>query len=91
MLRPGRLVTLCILVVSFWFLNVTARSQRAASSNPDGPCVLPALSPVGQGANMFSDELEEWLGDVIDQTFRKQFHVVEDSDGYLQRLSSEAG
>lgn len=35
---------------------------------------------------MFSDEQEEWLGEVVDDSFRKQFHVVEDPEGYLQKL-----
>lgn len=38
---------------------------------------------------MFNDQQEEWLGEVIDQTFRKQFHVIEDPDGALQKLGDK--
>jgi predicted Zn-dependent protease len=47
---------------------------------------MPILSSTSSNTNIFNDEQEEWLGEVIDQTFRKQFHVVEDPDGYLQKL-----
>jgi WD40 repeat protein len=90
MLRPSCFVALCILVVSL--LQVTAQAQpqpaqqvRIASSS-DGACALPNLPSTSRGPNIFSDQQEEWLGDVIDQTFRKDFHVVEDPDGYLQKL-----
>jgi WD40 repeat protein len=73
-------------------LQVTAQAQpqpaqqvRIASSS-DGACALPNLPSTSRGPNIFSDQQEEWLGDVIDQTFRKDFHVVEDPDGYLQKL-----
>jgi len=36
--------------------------------------------------NIFSDEQEEWLGEIVDQSFRKEFHVVDDPEGRLQRL-----
>jgi WD40 repeat protein len=82
---PSYLVALCILVVSF--LQVTAQAQPAkTTSGSDGPCSMPPLPTTPRGPNIFNDEQEEWLGDVIDQTFRRDFHVVEDPDGYLQKL-----
>ena len=89
MLRPSYLVALCFLVVSF--LQVTAQSQpqpaqQVKTTSPDGPCAMPTLPATSRAPNIFSDQQEEWLGDVIDQTFRKNFQVVEDPDGYLQKL-----
>lgn len=85
MLRPSCFVALCILVVSL--LQVTAQAQQGkAASSQDGACAMPTLPTTSRTPNIFSDEQEEWLGDVIDQTLRKSFHVVEDPDGYLQKL-----
>src|SRR5579864_8929895 len=87
MLRPSYLATLCILVVSLLQVTVQAQPQPVkTSSGPDGPCAMPTLPATSRAPNIFNDEQEEWLGDVIDQTFRKNFHVVEDPDGYLQKL-----
>ncbi len=85
MLHPRYLFTPCILLVLFLNLPSTAQ-QVKASSDLDGPCAMPASPAAVKGLNIFSDEQEEWLGEVIDQAFRKEFHVVEDPDGYLQKL-----
>src|SRR5262245_17586493 len=60
--------------------------QPARPGEPNDPCALPLFSKTGSQVNLFNDQQEEWLGEVIDQTFRKQFHVLEDPDGYLQKL-----
>ncbi|HEY2114630.1 MAG TPA: M48 family metalloprotease, partial [Candidatus Angelobacter sp.] len=93
MLRPSYLVALCILVVSLLQVTAQAQTQPAqqaqqvkTAAGPDAPCAMPVLPAASRGPDIFSDEQEEWLGDVIDQTFRKDFHVVEDPDGYLQKL-----
>jgi hypothetical protein len=93
MLRPSYLATLCILVVLLLQIAAQAQPQPAqqaqqakTASGPDGPCAMPTLPATSRATNIFSDEQEEWLGDVIEQTFRKNFHVVEDPDGYLQKL-----
>ena len=88
--RPSYFVALCILVVSLF--QVTAQTQPAqqtqtkTSSGPDTACAMPVLPATSRATNIFNDEQEEWLGDVIDQTLRRDFHVVEDPDGYLQKL-----
>jgi WD40 repeat protein len=90
MLRPSYRVSLCVLFVSL--LQVTAQTkpepaqQVKTNSGLDVPCAMPNLPAPSRAPNIFSDEQEEWLGDVIDQTFRQNFHVVEDPDGYLQKL-----
>ena len=85
MIRPRSLAALFILLLSFFSLSLPAQQPKGSSGAGD-PCAVPASAPIARGANMFSDEQEEWLGEIIDQAFRKQFHVVEDPDGYLQKL-----
>ncbi|HWZ45902.1 MAG TPA: M48 family metalloprotease [Candidatus Saccharimonadales bacterium] len=38
---------------------------------------------------MFTDEQEEWLGQIIEQDLRRSFHVLEDPEGRLQRLGEK--
>ena len=84
MFRPRYLATLCIVIGSLGAAAFTQQARPATDQN--SPCAMPSLPAAYQQANMFTDEQEEWLGEAIDQTFRKQFHVVEDPDGYLQKL-----
>src|ERR1700686_4526232 len=77
-------VTLCFLLLPF--VNLSSPGQQVKAPSDPGPCAMATSPGMGNGPNIFNDEQEEWLGEVIDQTFRKQFHVVEDPDGYLQKL-----
>jgi WD40 repeat protein len=87
MLRPSYLAAFSILVVSLFQVAAQAQPQPARTApGRDGACAMPTVPATSRSPNIFSDEQEEWLGDVIDQTFRKNFHVVEDPDGYLQKL-----
>ncbi len=47
---------------------------------------MPVWDKSGQGGNIFNEEQEQWLGDIIDQELQKEFNVIEDPDGYLQKL-----
>ncbi len=70
--------------------NATASSplfaqQSAATAAPD-PCAMPLLTQIRNDQNLFNEQQEEWLGELMDQDVQKDFHVIEDADGYLQRL-----
>ncbi len=47
---------------------------------------MPVWDKSGPGGNIFNEEQEQWLGDIIDQELQKEFNVIEDPDGYLQKL-----
>ena len=50
-------------------------------------CAMPSFSNVVHDPNIFSEEQEEWLGDIMAQQLQKEFNVVEDPEGgYLQNL-----
>src|SRR5215510_29540 len=50
------------------------------------PCAMPVFSQIVNEKNIFSEEQEEWLGEIIDQSFKKEFHTVDDREGRLQKL-----
>lgn len=82
MLPFKRFATLGLLLA---VMSLSLHAQQTAANQ--GPCAMPASLTISGQANMFSDEQEEWLGDVIEKTFRQQFHVIEDPDGYLQKVA----
>lgn len=61
-------------------------AQQPAKSTPGSTCSLPLLSNPEDVRNMFNDQQEEWLGDILDQGMRKEFHLIDDPDGYLQKI-----
>lgn len=73
-----RLLLASILFLSY--MPVTGQTPNA------GSCAMPAFPKLAKEQNMFTDEQEEWLGEIIDQSFRKEFHVLEDPEGRLQQL-----
>jgi predicted Zn-dependent protease len=86
MVRPGYLLSALFVVL----LGLPMAGQQAAPAPlQSGPCAMPTFPGFVNDPNIFSDEQEEWLGEVIDQAFRKQFHVIEDPDGYLQKLGDK--
>jgi WD40 repeat protein len=86
-MAPIKLPVLWLL--SLAFLATATAQQKASSAAASGPCAMPVFPSNPNEPNIFNDQQEEWLGDVIDQTFRKQFHVIEDPDGTLQKLGDK--
>jgi WD40 repeat protein len=79
----------CRIFFSFCFflliagLPVIAQTSSAAGQ---GPCAMPVFTRIVNEPNLFSEQQEEWLGDVMDQEIRRDFNVIEDPEGYLQNL-----
>jgi len=61
-------------------------SKQLPSSPPSSACATTLFSNVRNDRNLFNEQQEEWLGEIMDQGMRKDFHVIEDPDGYLQHL-----
>ena len=39
------------------------------------------------GHNLFTEQQEEWLGEVMDKEIRSEFNVIDDPDNYLQKIA----
>lgn len=39
------------------------------------------------GHNMFTEQQEEWLGEVMEKEIRSEFNVIDDADNYLQKVA----
>ncbi|HEV3037869.1 MAG TPA: M48 family metalloprotease [Candidatus Angelobacter sp.] len=51
------------------------------------PCAMPVFSNVVHDPNIFSEQQEEWLGEILDPQIRKEFNVIDDPENdYLQKI-----
>src|SRR5450432_368935 len=66
---------LCVLLLPG---SVSAHQQADACSPPD--------FKIAKEKNMFSEQQEAWLGQILDEEYAKTYNKVEDPDGYLQKL-----
>jgi WD40 repeat protein len=76
------LVNAC-LSVSALFLTVQATSQV----NPAAECGMPGGLKSVSGHNLFTEQQEEWLGEVMDKEIRSDFNVIDDPENYLQKIA----
>src|SRR5258708_7401251 len=50
-------------------------------------CAMPSFSSVVHDPNIFSEQQEEWLGEILDPQVRKEFNVIDDPENdYLQKI-----
>jgi WD40 repeat protein len=75
-------------LTSFLFLCLIALSASAQiSTGATGPCSLPEGLKSVSGHNLFTEQQEEWLGEVMDKEIRGDFNVIDDPDNYLQKVA----
>jgi hypothetical protein len=55
------------------------------SQQPADSCSPPSFK-IEKEKNMFSEQQEAWLGEILDDEYVKTYNKVEDTDGYLQKL-----
>jgi WD40 repeat protein len=81
MVRRKYLVT--VLLTALFTLPSTSQTGSVPATDT---CASSLFSNANSDRNLFNPQQEEWLGEIMDQGMRKDFHVIEDSDGYLQRM-----
>src|SRR6267142_2942088 len=52
-------------------------------------CRLPGSLRSNKRPNMFTPEQEEWIGAIMDRGIRRDYNVIEDPEGYLQKLGEK--
>ena len=82
----------------FWFLTLIAAPFFSAflfAQNTSGTsaanigCGFSQTWKSSTGSNIFSEQQEEWLAEIMDKDIRKDFNVIDDPDGYLQKLGEK--
>jgi hypothetical protein len=82
-MRGSKDMVKLLLVLAF---SLPMAGQRNGEAAPTGPCSMPLLEGNVNEHNLFNEQQEEWLGDIMDGGMRRDFHAIEDPDGYLQRM-----
>ncbi|HEY6352134.1 MAG TPA: M48 family metalloprotease [Candidatus Angelobacter sp.] len=69
--------------------SVLIQSTFSPAQQPSrtSPCAMPSFSTVVNDPNMFTEQQEEWLGEIIAPQIQKEFHVIADPESdYLEKL-----
>jgi WD40 repeat protein len=75
-------------IPSFLLLLLMCLSASAqTSTGAAGACSMPVGLRSVSGHNLFSEQQEEWLGEVMDKEIRGEFNVIDDPDNYLQKIA----
>lgn len=75
-----------LLLAFLVLLSTTCAIPQIASPAPDG-CAMPTGLRSTSGKNMFSEQQEEWLGEIMEKEIRSDFNVIGDPDNYLQKVA----
>jgi len=76
-----------------FFLSLTLQVQPLGSQDSprpaDAACSVPSFSSIVSEPNIFSEQQEEWMGEILDPQIRKRFHVIRDPESdYLQKVGA---
>jgi WD40 repeat protein len=74
-----------LILRSILFCPLFMSGQVPVNSGGSG-CNLPLVIKDRSQADIFSQQQEEWLGEIMDKEVRAEFNIIEDRDGYLQKL-----
>lgn len=77
------------ILFSVWFfllISLPVIAQQGAPAAAQGPCAMPVFTKIVNEPNLFSEQQEEWLGEIMDRDIHREFNVIEDPEGYLQKL-----
>jgi predicted Zn-dependent protease len=83
----------CRILFSVCFLLLIAGlpliAQQSAPATAQDECAMPVFNRVVIEPNIFSEQQEEWLGEILDPQIRKRFHVIRDPENdYLQKIGA---
>jgi peptidase M48-like protein len=88
----GRLMNLLRPLFLWFLLLLTFRTHSLAlqASRPaEGACSMPSFSNIVNDPNIFSEQQEEWMGEILDPQIRKRFHVIRDPENdFLQKVGA---
>ena len=72
-------------ILLLWLMCLSASAQTSAGTT--GPCSLPQGLKSVTEHNLFTEQQEEWLGEVMEKEIRSDFNVIDDADNYLQKVA----
>src|ERR1044071_930517 len=83
--KLSHFLLLILLGLSTCVLAGPIAFAQAGRPTPEG-CSMPTGLKSASGHNMFTDQQEEWLAQIMEKEIRSDFNVIEDPEGYLQKF-----
>jgi WD40 repeat protein len=67
-----------------WFVCLSTFAQNGDAA--PAPCGMLSGLKSASGHNLFSEQQEEWLAELMEKEVRADFNVIEDPENYLQKV-----
>src|SRR5947207_6470276 len=83
-LKCQPLVSLLLFLVLM--AGICQAQKPTTTRSASGPCAMPPFSTGVNEPNIFSEQQEGWLGDILIQKVEREFHAIADPDDYVQKL-----
>jgi WD40 repeat protein len=74
-----------LLALAVGFVITTSATAQTNSASAE--CGMPRGLLSVTGHNLFTEQQEEWLGEVMEKEIRSDFNVIDDPDNYLQKVA----
>jgi WD40 repeat protein len=83
----NRRISLFVLIVLAGGCAISRAQQTNTPASTPAGCAMPSFSTVVNDPNIFNEEQESWLGEIVDPQIRKEFNVIADPENdYLQKI-----
>lgn len=84
-MNPAR--SLALLLFLFLAAKTSLTAQQTVTHPADAACSMPSFSGIVTEPNIFNEQQEQWLGEILDPQIRKQYNIIDDPEhDYLQKL-----
>jgi Peptidase family M48 len=78
-------IGLFLFAVLLFYNNPVQGQQPTGASQA---CTPPSFSNTLNEPNLLTEQQEEWLGEIMAQQLERDFHVIPDPEGHLEKLGS---
>ncbi len=84
-----RLFLSLLVVLSMPAARAISQDSRTSAASANPACAMPTFSNVVHEPNMFNEEQETWMGELLDPQIRRAFHTIADPEGdYLDKVGA---
>jgi WD40 repeat protein len=82
----SRCCTLLLLLSLFLIHN--SSGQQTPLAQPAASCAIAPLPSGGNEGNIFTEQQEEWLGEIVTHQFQQEYNVITDPDQRLEKIGA---
>lgn len=83
---PSKATIIPVCLLLLFCLPISSAQTTTATNAVSSDCTLPLVVKDRSNLILFTQQQEEWLGDIMDKDIRTDHKVIDDKDGFLQKL-----